>query len=218
MSFVEKNKAWLLPLLGLGVVGVVFLNLRSLRPPRPTPLPAAAPGPTAPGPAAQAPPPGPPAQRTGPEPGTAGDLWGDLKALARPPAAILEEAALRDRSRENLDPLLDQRFPPDLPRPGLVREAQPTLVAGPPGTPARTEPVPAPVPELAFILSGPEGLRAWFQGQPYREGQTLPGGGYRVGPIEWDQVALIGPAGRTVHQHTHPRNPAAGSRPTVEVP
>jgi hypothetical protein len=74
------------------------------------------------------------------------------------------------------------------------------------------------MPELEFILTCPQGLRAWFQGHPYKEGQNLPGGAYRVGAIQWDQVTLVGPAGRTVRQQTHSRNPAAGSRPIVEAP
>jgi hypothetical protein len=214
LSFVEKNKAWLLPLLSAGVVAVVFVNLRSLRPSRPAP---ALPERMASAPALPAPP-SPPAQRSDPPPGTAGDLWGDLKPLARPPAAILEESALRDRSRENLDALLDQRFPTDLPRPGLVREAQPIQVAEQTGPVAKAAPAPPPMPDLEFILSAPGGLRAWFQGHPYREGQTLSGGGYRVGSIQWDEVTLIGPAGTTLRQQTHSRNPAAGSRPVVEAP
>jgi hypothetical protein len=219
LSFVEKHKAWLLPLLGAGVLAVAVLNLRSLKP-RPAPAPA----PPGPAPALLPMPSAPPGQaqaqapaQTPQQPGSAGDLWGDLKALAKPPAAILAEAALRDRSRENLDALLDPRFPTDLPRPGLVREAQPIRVAGP-ADPAAKAPVAPPLPELEFILSCPQGLQAWFQGRPYLQGQTLPGGGFRIGSIQWDQVTLVGPAGRTVRQQTHSRNLAAGSRPIVEAP
>ena len=43
MSFVEKNKAWLLPILGVGVASVLFMNYRSFKPSIPDPVVQAAP-------------------------------------------------------------------------------------------------------------------------------------------------------------------------------
>jgi len=234
LSFVEKNKTWLLPLLGVGVAAVAYLNFR--KPARPRPAPAvqakAAPAP----PAAPPPAPGlvmappaamaPAAPASAPmmaaaAPGTGADLWGDLKPLAVPPGSSLQESALRERCRESLDPLLDPGFPAGLPHPGPVREAAAApapapvriAAAGPaPVKPAR------PLPQLEFILTGDGPPRAWLEGRLYREGQSLPGGAFRVGAIGWNQVALIDPAGKTTFLTTDSHRPAAGSRPTVEVP
>lgn len=209
MSFVEKNKAWLLPLLGVGVAAVVYLNLRSPAPAGPLdPPPAAAaavapPGPTPLHPAAAADP---------------NDLWSDLKALAAPPASLQDEALLRERSRARLDGLLDGVFPTGLPRPVAVREAQPAPQAGGPPAPVAAAAAPPPMPELGFILSGPEGLTAWFQGRSCRAGQAIPASAFRVGAIHWNRAEVIGPTGKTVVEYTHPHLPVAGSRPIVEAP
>ena len=216
MSFVEKNKAWLLPLLVGGLGAVAYIDFHPSFPAGN--LPAGPAFPAQPGPAkppAPAPAPAPQAPALGGGPGA---IWDDLKALAQPPAAILEESVLRQRCRSTLDPLLDIQFPTGLPRPGAVREASSERGVPPPGpgaAPARPAP---PMPELSFILSGPGGLRAWFKGRPYREGEDIAGGGFRVGSIRWNRVGLVDAAGKTVIQYTDSHRPVAGSRPTVEAP
>ena len=218
MSFVEKNKAWLLPLLVVGAAAVIYMDFHTSAPAAALPAAPALPAQAGPanGPATTpAPPPSVPSPAMGGGPGA---IWDDLKALAHPPAAILEENALRQRCRSNLDALLDVRFPTGLPRPGAVREASSERSAPPPGpgaAPARPAP---PMPELSFILSGPGGLRAWFKGRPYREGDEIAGGGFRVGSIRRNRVGLVDAAGKTVIQYTDSHRPVAGSRPTVEAP
>ena len=222
MSFVEKNKAWLLPILGVGVASVLFMNYRSFKPSIPDPVVQAAPATLA-----------TPAEAMATpilDPGTAAktgtDLWADLKNLAEPPREYKAASELRTRCQRNLDELLDPHFPAELPRPGPVREATPLPApasavshpAAPSALQASTQPTAAAVPELSFILSGPDGLSAWYHGRPYRRGQTLPGGSYRVTALTWDQVTLAGPDGQALVQSTNPPSPVAGSRPTVEVP
>jgi len=222
LSFVEKNKAWLLPLLGVGVAAVAYLNLR--KPARPRPLPsagAAEPARLAPAPPA-APVPAPslvmaaPAAPAAPAPGS--DLWSDLRALAAPSGPSLAEAALRERCREALDPVLESGFPASLPHPGPVREAPPERTQAAAAVPAAAAPA-RPLPDLGFILCAAGAPPcAWIGGRPWREGQSLPGGTWRVGPIRWNRVALLDPAGRTTFLYTANPRPAAGSRPIVEVP
>ena len=219
MSFVEKNKAWLLPLLGVGVAAVVYVNYRDMTAPAPVapagPAAPAAPASEGQGPAAA------PAVAVAPRPTTAASvdaqgLWADLQALAAPPAALAQESALRERARASLGPLLDVTFPTGLPRPARVREAAPAHAAA--AVAAALVPREAPaVPSVEFILSGPAGFSAWFQGRPYRLGQTLRGGGFRVEAITWNRVTLSGPAGQVIQRSTSDFNrPAAGSRPSVE--
>ena len=122
MSFVEKNKAWLLPILGVGVASVIFMNYRNFKPS--TPNPGVQGEPAAPAEA-------PDSSVQAAKPVTAStDLWADLDALAEPPRECLAAPELRTRCQRNLDELLDPHFPAELPRPGLVREATPISAAG----------------------------------------------------------------------------------------
>jgi hypothetical protein len=230
VSFVEKHKLWLLPLLGAGVLAVVYFNYRSLHHPvadaaaAPPAADAPAPAPAAPAAdaAAQASPalsPAPAAEAAAAAPaGEANGLWGDLEALAQPPPEVVDAGALRDRSRASLDPLLGPAFPAELPRPGTVRQAEPARAAALGAQPAPLVlPEAPPPPELAFILSGPDGLSAWFAGRPYREGQTLPGG-YRVTAVRWNGATLAGPGGRTVTLSTFAHRFSGPPRPALEAP
>ena len=203
MSFVEKHKAWLLPLLGLGVGAVGYLNFRSSAP---TPAPAS---PVEPAPLIRTS--AVPAQ-VAPGPG---DVWGDLQAMAKPQGPPAREAKLRERCRQDLGPLLQAPARPELLRPGRVREAEAehaAAVAAPP--PKVVEP--PPVPTVDFVMSGPAGARAWIQGRPYRIGEAIGPGPYAVAAIERNQVTLVGPGGKTFPQvmnhylptHAGPRLPA----------
>ena len=229
MSFVEKNKAWLLPLLGLGVGAVVYLNLRTLSPTAPLPVapltltPPPAPGGSAPtlGRPAMG---GPSVSVSGVSvsapAGAAGDLWSDLQALAKAPDALLQEEALRTRCRENLGAFLEAPAPVRLPRPGRVREAESDKPAAQAVQAVQGPPPPPPVPPpVDFVLSGPRGATAWIHGQSCRVGEAVAGSPYAVASIEWNRVGLRGPGGRITFQFTHPSNhPLAGTRPSSEAP
>lgn len=222
MTFIEKNKAWLLPLLGLGVAGVLYLDFHSKAAPVPEPPVAPAPSAQAPAPGAQAPAPGtqipaPAAAAAPPVAGAPGDLWGDLQALEKPPEALCQEDALKKRCRASLGPLLEAPAWSRLPRPGWVREAEPPKAA--PSGPPLPPPPPAPVPVVDFVLSGAQGATAWIHGRPYRAGENIPGGPFSVASIEWNRVGLTGPKGDTTFQFTNRlTHPPAGPRPSSEAP
>lgn len=201
MSFVERNKAWLLPLLGVGVLGVVWMNLQTFKPKKapakPTP-PAATPSPLTPAAApapAPVPPPAPHAAPPAHEPGASGvDLWSDLRPL-EPPAPTLAQAdemlkegarpldlaRIGQRPEPELDPLSWRGLPePHFPK-AVVAAAQPKT--------------PSAAPKLELILEGPDGAQeAWFRGRPYREGQS-PDGVHRIKQIRRWSVVLSGPNG-----------------------
>ena len=223
MSFVEKHKAWLLPLLGVGVAGVIYLTLPSSAP---TPPPA----PAAPLPAASAAAAAPvalaaPAPLIAPAPAApGGDLWSDLQALAKPPDALLQEETLRVRCRANLGSLLEAPAPVRLGRPGWVREAESGMAPPPSALAALPAPAPAVLPVVDFVLSGSRGASAWIQGHAYRAGEAIAGGPYAVTSIEWNRVGFIGPKGKRFFLFTNSSNtvlakqPIAGPRPSSEAP
>lgn len=189
MSFVEKHKAWLLPLLGLAAAGVVYMNVRTFQG---SPAPAVAEG-------------QPPAETPNPEPvpppdlaiptdaGSEGDLWADLRGLAEVPLTLKDEGALRARARTGVTDLMKPLDPPTVLRPLAVREPK----APPPPT-APVEAAPGEPPPLDFLVQGGQGGRAWFEGAPFRSGQALPGTGLVVGPISGSKVTLKGPSGPRV--------------------
>lgn len=185
MSFVERNKVWLLPLLGLGVVGVVVLNLKTFRgkptPPAPVQaLPAEAPAPPQPPPPAPVPP--------RPAAGGPSDLWSDLRPLETPAPSLNDLPALLTAAeqplkatpapRPQLDPPAWMRLPPVpvFPAP-VVRSTAPTAL-----------------PPLEFILRTPEGRWAYFGGRPFAEGQR-PDGHHRIQSIQARRVVLRSPDG-----------------------
>jgi hypothetical protein len=218
LSFVEKNKAWLLPLLGLGVGIVGFLNYRSFTA-APAPAEAAGPGPATAPTAALPPVPVAPAPGPSTPAATGSDVWSDLEALAAPPAALTQEGPLKDRCRENLARFLGAPAAITLPLPGWVREAereQPATAAAVPAKPAGPPPVP---PQVEFIFSGGSGATAWVQGHPYRVGEIIRPGPFSVASIERARVGLIGPDGKTIFQVMQHLLPSvAGPRPSAEAP
>lgn len=178
MSFAERHKAWLLPLLALGVLGVVYMNIQMLgSKPAPTPAPAAPAATPAPAPVPAA------APQTE---GQGKELWGDLRALETPSPRLLDTAELMrlgERSQEGTSPSRGAMLHPDrwprtvAPRPAAAATAR---------TDAPPEP-PPPLPQVVFVARTPSGPVVWIEQRPYREGDRLPGG-YRVTRIALDRV------------------------------
>ena len=190
MSFVEKHKAWLLPLLGLAAAGVVYMNIRTFQG---SAAPAVAEGqPPAETPESPEPVPPPEAVHSAEEGGD-GDLWGDLRGLAEVPSALKDEGALRARARTGVSDLMKPLDPPSVPRPAAVREPKAPTPPGPAAEAAPGEP-----PPLDFLVQDGQGGRAWFEGAPFRKGQALPGTRLVVGPISGSKVTLKGPSGPRV--------------------
>lgn len=236
MSFVEKNKAWLLPLLAVGVLGVVYLNIRTMTAPPTPPVPPSTesepnPSPLAEGPGADPAPvePGadapPPVMADSPAPAGPGadsglDLWADLRGLAVAPPYLADENTFRDLARRSaLDAIRSRPQPGLLTVPSGVREPLSLVEASEKSGVNANLPI-SQVPELDFLIHGATGSRAWLEGKSYRAGQTLDGNLLSVGPIRATSVVLKGPSGKTrtilSTNPLHPPEPSA--RPAVEAP
>lgn len=190
MSFVERHKAWLLPLLGLGVVGVVLLNVNTFRKPAVSNPPPPSEAPSAPVAGAVTPaviPPPPP--EAVPNPPEGGDLWADLRSLEAPAPQLNDLPNLMTLAEQPLSEVAQ-------PRPRLHPEAWGRLPALPDIPKATGEAsAPPPLPMLDFILRTPKGRWAYFSGRPFTVGQS-PDGHHRVLSIEARRVTLRGPDGR----------------------
>ncbi len=185
MSFIEKHKVWLLPLLGLGVLGVGYMNFRTLRgnpppvasepvPPEPTPEIAETPE------AAQ----------------PSADLWSDLRPFAILPGNLAQESTFMDRARVALGPELTLAAPLALGNPHEASLGKPAQKPGDQGTSlgfSEGEP-----PALDFLIHSPHGTYAWFGGRAYRVGEKLQESGYTLSRIGPTFVELTGPQGRVV--------------------
>lgn len=225
MSFVEKNKAWLLPLLAVGAGAVVYMNIRmmSTSPASPIPSPVGAEAPPSASSEVPASPELPAAVPSSPartEPDAGPDLWADLRSMATPPPYLADENTFRDLARRSaLAAIQDQPEPAHLVLPSGVREPQaPVKTAGTPE--ARGNSAPSPVPDLDFLIHGASGSRAWLDGKGYRPGQTLEGNPLSVGPIRSTTVELKSPSGKTrAILSTNPlHSPEPSPRPAVEAP
>lgn len=203
MSFVSRNKTWLLPLLAIGIGAVAWFDIRSFQTPDATPSaqghqPAEAP----PAAADAAPPPDastasapmPSATPASPLPALGPDAWADLSLLNGPHGALGSDSSLAAQATR---PLTDDQLHPPGATGSSLAFATPSLLVLP-GAAAGAS---APPPDLEFISRTPEGLRAWYQGVGYRVGQTLVGSPYRIRDIHPPRVTLEGPAG-TVEQST----------------
>lgn len=194
MSFVQKHKAWLLPVLGLGVVWAGWNISQSLKPSAPVPVkPENAVG-TAPATPATPPPPPPLAPKA---PGT-NDLWSDLRQLDTPAAGLNQVAELVHQGASPLAPGWLQGSPrPDF-RPARWKELPepqfPRQTAGP-----EARPLSAPLPVLDFVLERQDARtrEAWIGGKAYQEGQS-PDGVHRIKHITNRSVLLVGPSGETL--------------------
>ena len=205
MSFIEKNKAWLLPLLGLGILGVGYMNFRTIKgdaPPAENQAVAPQPAPVTGNQGAVSPqaPPTP-----APESAVSGeaqqDLWTDLRSFAVLPGNLAQEGALKDRARVALGAELDAESPLTLGNPsGNSLETPTHQTEGQGSAMLSTSSV---LPELEFVIHGPEGSSAWFGGHAYRAGEKLPVDGYSVSRIGPTFVELNGPTGKTL-KYTNP--------------
>lgn len=199
MAFVEQNKRWLLPLLGLAVAGVLWLNLTG----QPwQAAPATTPGaPPPPQPAGsdgvaepEAQPPAPDAQGMaqagpGPVPGN------ELKALEAPAPVANDPAPLLVAGRlavtaELRQPPRPPLLHPDqwrtLPQPAMGRPAAPA--------PARTTVALALPPRPEFLFENAAGRMAWLKGRGYQPGDALEGG-YTLRRISATGIVVSGPDG-----------------------
>ena len=222
MSFVEKNKAWLLPLLAVGVLAVVYMNIRTMSAspasaPSTTEAPPVAGSEAAAGPEVPVVPPSSPMKT---EADAGPDLWADLRGMAVPPPYLADENTFRDLARRSAQAAIQGHPEPvDLAIPMGVREPQAPVEAAeiPVG---KGSVAPSQVPELDFLIHGASGSRAWLEGKAYRSGQTLEGNLLSVGPIRSTTVELKSPSGKTrTILSTNPlHSPEPSPRPAVEAP
>lgn len=217
MSFVERNKNWVLPLLGVMALGVIYMNFQMFKPkPKAPEPPGAAPPLTATAPAAVIAAPPPPA----PEPTPAGprkpDLWSDLRALEEPWAGLNQADALLKQGSQPLKAELLHPVPWVLPLPVSLRVPEP--LRGAPTTPATLPSRPsAPPPEVDFLILNPKGTSAWLGGSGFRVGQVLAGG-WKVRRITPDMVEVEGPGG-VIRRWTNPvKAKMAPKIPSPEAP
>lgn len=195
MSFVEDNKTWILPLLGLGAAAVVWFNVRTFTP--------ATPANPAPAPVAEAPQP-PPAPVAAPAPSPGEALWDDLRPVAAVPKELEGRAALEQQALASLRPAaFASPAAPSVQRPGGTEPAPLQRKAALPKAAA-----PSPAPQPDFLIEGPGGTQAWFDGQGYRTGQPLKGRAFTVQGIHVrpPQVTLQGPSG-SASRSTRPAPP-----------
>jgi hypothetical protein len=188
MSFVERNQRWLLPAIGLGVAGVIWMNLpnrsapASENPP-PAPMPAPLDNETGTRSSPSAPPrPGVAALEPSPE----------LKALEAPPAGTYDPAPLILAGRQALTPALRSPTAPPLLHPDQWR-ALSALPSPKSGNPAQAV-VARPIPPLNFIISSGTTKEAWMGGVGYRPGSVVRDG-YVLTRITASGVVLSGPSG-----------------------
>lgn len=193
MSFVERNKIWLLPLLGVGVLGVLWMNFQTFKPkaaapePPPPPAPLSAPSPS---PTTAVPTPPPPS----PHATASSDLWSDLRLLENVPPELTRTEDLLRKGEKPLDvsrlgqpdaPALDPRNWQTLPEPVFPKARTLSAVAT----------APTAIPKLDFVVEASNGAQeAWFAGRPFREGQS-PDGVHRIKQIRRWSVVLTGPTG-----------------------
>ncbi len=199
MSFVERHKLWLLPVLAAGVAAVGWFNYQSFTGSKPAV--AATSGDPQPAEPTAAPPSPPAPSLSTPEPAPAGSggVWDDLKALAVVPADWNRLDSLDTQARAPLPVASLREGPGDLIRLAgpRMREAQ----NRPRPSGSGEAPPSAPPPDILIQL--PEGSRVWFDGVGYRERQELGRAPWRVRKIYPRAVELQGPGGTEV-KSIHP--------------
>ncbi len=189
MSFVERNKRWLLPLIGAGVGGVIWMNLPERTAP---PTGAAAPAPST-MPTPRAPETGSAATVRETRPLSVAPTEPDpaIKALEAPPAAY-DPAPLLLAGRLALTPA--QRGPALPPRLHPERWASLCPLPGATSVSPAVRPTPQPLPPLNFIFTSSSGREAWMGGVGYRPGAVVREG-YVLSRVNRTGVVLSGPSG-----------------------
>jgi len=211
MSFAERNKLWLLPVLGLGVALVGWYNVKAFSGPQAATPEASAPQPEVPsepapptqGAAPTASPVPVPAPSPVPGPEGAG-LWDDLKALAVVPADLNRLEALDSQARGVLPASALLEGGAEGPRLAGPRVWAPKERPRPIGGHEAASGPAAPDPDILVQL--PEGRRVWIDGVGYREQQPLAQAPWRVHRIAPRAVELQGPRGTEV-KPIHPPIP-----------
>ena len=218
MSFIERNKAWVLPLLGVAAAGVIYMNVKMLGPSAktaaataPPPLAAPAPGIPAARPASVAPPPPPAPAKPG-----AQDLWSDLRALEEPWAGLNQPEAILAQGGGALKAEALHPLAKSLPLPASLRVSEPRTATVPGATPVSPA-ASAPPPEVDFLIRNSKGASAWLGGSGFQVGQVLAGG-WRVRRITPDMVEVEGPGG-LLRRWTNPlKARTASPAPIPEAP
>lgn len=209
MAFVEQNKRWLLPLLGLAVAGVLWLNLTGQ--PKPA-VPATTPG---------APPPQPSGTdgvaeeqgvaQAGPGPVPANEL----KALEAPAPVANDSAPLLVAGRLAVAPELRQPPRPPLLHPDQWRTLPQSVIPRPAApAPARATVALALPPRPEFLFENAAGRMAWLKGRGYQPGDLLEGG-YTLRRISATGIIVSGPDGdhELLLNSARATPPAAPGRP-----
>ena len=177
MSFVETNKRWLVPVLGVALAGVAWMN-------RPGAAPAARGPMEAPGADLALP---DETSRPAPPEGKP-----DLSALEALPGTIVDPAPLLLEGRRTLTAELRNPVPP----PSLHPDQWARLYQAPleiPMAQARPQAT-APPPTLDFVSETATKREAWMNGRGFRQGDDL-GGGYLLKRFTGNGVVLAGPGG-----------------------
>ncbi|MDP1833257.1 MAG: hypothetical protein Q8K67_14460 [Geothrix sp.] len=202
MSFVEDHKTWILPLLGLGAAAVVWINVRTFSPAapgqEPQPVLESAPIPQA---APEAP----------PSPGIGEALWDDLRPVAFVPPELEARGALEQQALSSLPP---EAFASPM-APPVLRPGGPEPGWRPRNAPGSGAGAPVAVPQADFLIEGPAGTQAWYDGHGYRAGQPLKGRPYTIQGIRIRPrpgVTLQGPPGSAL------RRPRDTPAPAPEIP
>lgn len=199
MSFIEDNKRWLLPAVGIACAMVVVGNFRRAR---------RNPGTTSSGVQGTSPPVSPSIPPAAP-PGSSATREGH--PLRTPSPALNDIAGLLQAGRNCLGvELLAPPSPPSLhpERWSLLPDVSRRFTdAGPPG--------PAPAPD--FLIDTGDGAMAWIDGQGYRPGETV-GNGYWLRQVTPGGIVLAGPQGEVERPLKSALEPPAIPPPGAPAP
>lgn len=205
MSFIERNKAWVLPLLGVAALGVVWMNIQMHSPKKPPP--DVAPGPVAPPPApTMAAPLAAPLPSSAPPGAPGSDLWADLRPLEEPWSGLNQRDALLAKGAMPFPEALlhPEPYHPESGAPSVHPREAPTPRPAPtaaPSLPGGHDPA-KPLPDVDFLIRTPKGTSAWVQGHGAQEGQSWPGG-WKIRRVTTDMVEVEGPGG-VIQRWTNP--------------
>jgi hypothetical protein len=130
---------------------------------------------------------------------------------------LANEATFQDSGRRSaLAALRPTALAQPLSIPSGVREPAPA--PEPKGKSESAHVEEGPPPSLDFLIHGPAGARAWFEGRPYQSGDPLGPPQRSVGAIGTTTVELKGPKGKTVLSTNPFHHTGPAPRPAVEAP